>query len=232
MADQDEWTLSTSLHLILAILGWQVLTVVGLLLVGGVFRVFLPEMLVIRWGGPVAFVTLELVWLLVLGHYRWRSGVKPLWQEEELRDWRFWCLLGAAVCLCVGANLTRLWLAEGSVRLSAGDLTAGLGPVSLGPSLAIIAAAVGLAPVAEEWFFRGVVQGALTRRWGAWLAIPVTALVFGALHGLSDIWVVAVYGLVFGLLAHRRHSLTLSILVHAAVNLVALGVPLAIQLAH
>lgn len=224
-----DWTLRACLHLALAILGWHAVTLAGLFVVGQAARDLLPDAFIARWSGPATFVALELVWLGVLRQYAWRAGVKPLFQDEELRDGRFWAGLGLALALCVGANLLHMGLVQGGLHP---DLAAGLGPVQWGPSAAVMGAAVGLAPVAEEWFFRGIIQGALTRRWGASLAISVTAVLFGALHGPANMWVVTVYGLVFGWLAHRRSSLTLAILAHAAVNLVALGVPLALQIAQ
>lgn len=224
-----DWTLSACLHLALAILGWHAVALIGLFLLGQAAPGLVPDAFIARWGGPAAFVALELVWLAVLRQYAWRGGVKPLFQDEELRDGHFWAILGLSLALCVGANLLHMGLMQGDLRP---DLAAGRGPVQWGPSAAVMGAAVGLAPVAEEWFFRGIIQGALTRRWGVSLAVPVTAVLFGALHGPANMWVVTVYGLVFGWLAHRRSSLTLAILVHAAVNLVALGVPLALQIAQ
>lgn len=223
---REDWSLSACLHLLLTILGWQVLAYLGLYLAGSVLEAFLPAGFLADWDWPLGFLTLEGVGLYILYRHRSRGGVKPLWCSEELRSVRTWLLLGAAVGLCVGANLLRIWLMEGGLHLHTGNLAAEPGPVRWGPTLAIIAAASVLAPVAEEWFFRGILQEALTRRWGPAVSIPATALLFGMLHGLSSMWVVTVYGLVFGLLAHQRNSLTLSVLVHVGVNLVALGVPL------
>lgn len=223
---QEPWTPAACLHLLLSVLGWVALTGVALFMAGALVRSFLPPPVVARWQSPVTFIALEAVWLLVLSRYGRRGGVKPLWRGEELRDLRTWLLLGGAVSLCIGSSLLRIWLAEGSLGLSAADL-AGLGPVQWGPAFAVLGATAGLAPIAEEWLFRGIIQEALSRHWGPGLSILVTSLVFGALHGLTDMWVIAGYGLVFGYLAHRRRSLTLPILVHACVNLVAMGVPLA-----
>jgi membrane protease YdiL (CAAX protease family) len=225
----EMWTLSACLHLTLAIVGWLAATLGGLFLLGYAARGLIPDTLIAQWRGPATFVLLELVWLTVLRRYARRGGVKPLFQDEELRDGRFWATLGLAVALCVGANLLHMGLVQGGLGP---DLSTGPGPVQWGPSVAVLGAAVGLAPVAEEWFFRGILQGALGRRWGAHMAIPVTAVLFGALHGPRNMWVTTVYGLVFGWLAHRRSSLTLAILVHAAVNLIAMGVPLALQIAQ
>ena len=91
----------------------------------------------------------------------------------------------------------------------------------------------------EEFLFRGVLQGWLTERWrekkhGTWLAIVVTALVFGAFHfnnsshGFKDVsltnwnWqymTFATYaGLFYGALFHYTKSIWWVITLHAFVD--------------
>ena len=48
--------------------------------------------------------------------------------------------------------------------------------------VAVALAAVVVAPVAEEFFFRRVLQGWLEKVWGAWPAILVSAVIFGLAH--------------------------------------------------
>ncbi|HYF92521.1 MAG TPA: CPBP family intramembrane glutamic endopeptidase [Symbiobacteriaceae bacterium] len=229
LPDREPWTPAASFVLLISILGWLALTGMILHVAGPLLRAFLPHAVIARWGSPVTFVVLEAVWLLLLRRHHRRRGVKPLWQGAELRSPVTWLLLLGAVSLCVGTSLLRFRLAEGSFGGGAAGL-ASLGPVQWGPSLMVLAAGAGLAPVTEEWLFRGILQEALTRRWGPWLSIPVTSLAFGALHGLASMWVVAAYGLVLGYLAHRRHSLTVPIIVHALINLLAMSIPLLLAL--
>lgn len=90
---------------------------------------------------------------------------------------------------------------------------------------------VGLVPVVEEWFFRGVLQQGLVARMGAWGGIVTTSLLFALGHGGPGLsgpsWaaVVAqslVLGLAFGFARHVSGSLLAAILLHVGVN--ALGV--------
>ena len=63
---------------------------------------------------------------------------------------------------------------------------------------------VGLgAPFAEEIFFRGLTQRSLDRRWGAVVAVGVTAVFFALTHfELLQFPALLAFGLVLGVLAH------------------------------
>jgi len=98
-----------------------------------------------------------------------------------------------------------------------------LGQSSL--ELAIIGAGVGLvAPICEEFFFRGVFfQGLKARGGPPWRALVVSAVVFSAFHMDRMGFLARVeLGLLFGWLLWRTGSLWPSILAHAANNLVSL----------
>lgn len=88
--------------------------------------------------------------------------------------------------------------------------------------------AVGLVPLVEEWFFRGVIQQGLVARLGARGGVLLTALLFALGHagpGLSPAsWgaLVAqtfVLGLVFGVARHQTGSLLAGVFLHVGVNL-------------
>jgi len=99
--------------------------------------------------------------------------------------------------------------------------------------------AVGLVPVVEEWFFRGVVQQGLVASMGAVGGILATALFFALGHGAGlspQAWgaLVAqtlVLGITFGYARHRTGSLLAPILLHIGVNgmgVAAMAAPLVI----
>lgn len=77
---------------------------------------------------------------------------------------------------------------------------------------------------AEEIFFRGWLQPVLCARWGGWLGVLVTAVMFGALHlagGARSPQALAnllLGGLMFGLLALRSGGLWAPFLAHFAWN--------------
>jgi uncharacterized protein len=81
---------------------------------------------------------------------------------------------------------------------------------------------IGVAPVAEEFFFRGFIFQALRRSWGVWLAAPASGLIFGALHFQLDKLVpLAILGTALAYVFHRTRSLFPCILLHVLNNTVA-----------
>jgi membrane protease YdiL (CAAX protease family) len=95
-----------------------------------------------------------------------------------------------------------------------------LGPVALFVMVAVIA------PLLEEFLFRGWMQRSLERRTTARNAIVVTAVVFGAVHlDLFGLPLRVAFGLASGYLAWRTRSIWPSVVLHGAYNgsLVLLG---------
>jgi CAAX protease family protein len=85
-----------------------------------------------------------------------------------------------------------------------------------------------VAPIAEEFFFRGFFYGALRNWRGVLPAAIVTGLVFGAIHAGSADWEfllpLAVFGFLLCLLRERTGSLYPCIALHCANNSLAFGV--------
>ncbi len=83
-----------------------------------------------------------------------------------------------------------------------------------------------IAPIAEEFFFRGYVFGALRRWRGAWVGAAITGAIFGAIHLGSTpdaraIPVLAFLGFVLCALYIMTRSLYPSIVMHAINNCIA-----------
>jgi hypothetical protein len=82
------------------------------------------------------------------------------------------------------------------------------------------------APFFEELFFRGLVQGTLTARWGAWVGIVVQALLFGLVHldpgnGWGNVGVyliITTVGTVLGMIRHYSKRLPPGMFTHAGYN--------------
>ncbi|MGB0655567.1 MAG: lysostaphin resistance A-like protein [Pirellulales bacterium] len=83
----------------------------------------------------------------------------------------------------------------------------------------VIGAAVVAAPIAEEFFFRRILQGWLEIKFGDW-AVVVSAFCFGLAHlGQGLGWVPLIgFGLAAGYLARRRGTILPSIVLHALFN--------------
>ena len=84
----------------------------------------------------------------------------------------------------------------------------------------LLVTVVVVAPLAEELFFRGLVLQMLWRYTRhAWLAVCLSGLAFGAIHGQpQDILPLATRGVVLGYLRLRTRSLGACIIAHALFN--------------
>lgn len=125
-------------------------------------------------------------------------------------------------------NVVQAWLPAPDAPLVAEQtlerLPTGM-PLALVETLVV---AVGLVPLVEEWFFRGVLQQGLVAALGAFWGVVVTALLFALGHGSPGIspqtWLAVVaqsllLGLVFGFARHKTGSLLASVFLHVGVNL-------------
>ena len=83
------------------------------------------------------------------------------------------------------------------------------------------------APVIEELFFRGLIQGAFTRRVGPVPAIFVTAVIFSFAHVLNEGVLAPLIlfpaAIVLGYLRHRYGRLSPGMIAHSTFNAIALG---------
>lgn len=102
-----------------------------------------------------------------------------------------------------------------------------LTPTSWREGVGCVLAFVGLAPLAEEVFFRGVVFPGITRHYGhAWFAIVISALLFGVTHVEPvAIFYAALFGGGLALLTVRARSIVPAVVAHAAHNAVPLLLP-------
>ncbi|GLC27147.1 CPBP family intramembrane glutamic endopeptidase [Roseisolibacter agri] len=88
----------------------------------------------------------------------------------------------------------------------------------LGPAAVFVMVAV-IAPLLEEFVFRGWMQRSLERRTAAWTAIALTAATFGVVHGdLFGLPLRIAFGVASGYLAWRTRSIWPSVVLHGAYN--------------
>ena len=84
-----------------------------------------------------------------------------------------------------------------------------------------------IAPICEEFFFRGFFFTALRSRLGPWLAATITGVVFGAIHGASApigyLVPLAFFGFVLCVIYWKTQSLYPCIALHALNNAIAVG---------
>lgn len=85
--------------------------------------------------------------------------------------------------------------------------------------IVLVLVVVVAAPLAEEVFFRGLLQRTLLRRFPVWPSMIATALVFGLSHFQPlQFPALAAFGLVLSVLAHRSGRLGRSIWAHVGFN--------------
>lgn len=78
---------------------------------------------------------------------------------------------------------------------------------------------VGIAPITEEFLFRGIILQRWATKWGIRSALIASSIVFGILH--ANFVGLSIFGLVMGLLYLKTRSLAVPIACHALNNAIA-----------
>ncbi len=168
------------------------------------------------------------LWLGLLGmpllsaHFRGNGARRDFGLWTTLRDAPIGLAIGIA-CQFVLVPLVTLpvmWLADASqeelerpARELSDKATDGLGVFLL-----VLVVVVG-APLAEEVFYRGMLQRAMARKLPIWPTMIITSLLFAASHGQAlQFPALAAFGLVLSYLAHRTGRLGRSIWAHVGFN--------------
>lgn len=125
-------------------------------------------------------------------------------------------LAGAALApaLYLGITLAMMALPEAWMD-SYAEASASVGDGGVGGAIAVVL----VAPVVEEFIFRGLIMTRLARAMPGRLAAALSAAVFGACHG-HPVWFAYAFalGVVFGLMDLRLGSIWPSILAHMVFN--------------
>jgi membrane protease YdiL (CAAX protease family) len=130
-------------------------------------------------------------------------------------------VVGGMVPIVLG--VLAIWATTGftSTHGTATDI-AGIKPEGTAGWIVVILLVVVGAPIIEELFFRGLVQGAFMRRIGTTPAIFVTALIFCAAHTLNEgpiaPMILLAPALVLGYLRVRTQRLAAGMVAHATFN--------------
>jgi uncharacterized protein len=155
---------------------------------------------------------------------------RPLPQQFGLRPTRLLPAIGWMAAAFVSFYVvTAAWVAIAGANPDDDQLTKQLGVDRSTVAMLAVALLVSVvAPVCEEFFFRGYFYGALRNWRGMWPAAIITGLVFGAIHaGSADIAFLlplGFFGFVLCLLRERTGSLYPCMALHCANNSLAFGV--------
>jgi hypothetical protein len=133
-----------------------------------------------------------------------------------------WAALAMATFYVIALSYVALFNPEGEQTV-AEDLGADKSTFALVVAGFVV---VVLAPIAEEFFFRGFFYRALRTRMSVWAAALIDGAVFGSIHyagsdTLSLLPVLAVLGVIFCLLYERTGSLYTVIALHSLNNAIA-----------
>ncbi len=160
----------------------------------------------------------------------WVVATRRYWYGGPWR-WRLW-FKGVAGGLGFGAVLTIIgvamqqWLGR-ALPSDAKDLMGPVGHVP-GPLIAMLLVITLLAPVMEEWFFRGTLQTSLARAVGAPMAIGIVSVLFALAHELDSpqplahpwLWApILPLAVLLGIVRVRTDSMSGNIGLHMGFNL-------------
>ena len=157
-----------------------------------------------------------------------RGGVGAAWQRLGLR--RFapsglgWMLLALFVYYLFAGLFSQLVLQPEQEDISS-DL--GVGDENLLVAITAVVLIAGLAPIAEELFFRGFVFSGLRSRMTMLPAALISGLVFGLVHaptGITTVVPLAVLGAVLAWLYDKTGSLWPPVIAHVLNNALALAI--------
>lgn len=160
---------------------------------------------------------------LVSSRFRGNGPVRDLGWTMRWRDVPSGLAIGVACqfVLVPIVTLPVIWLSgadtdelERPARQLTDKVSSGAGGVIL-----LVLVVVVMAPLAEELFYRGLLQRTLVRSTAPWISIVVTGVVFGASHFQAlQFPALAAFGIVLSVIAHRTGRLGMNTWAHVGFN--------------
>ena len=178
---------------------WIGLQTIGVLLVS--FQIQNPN---------VSILSSQVIMLLIALTLKRKS--KIVWNDKERVN----------IIFVIGAVLTGIGLAffspiSGVMQILTGNLGA-QGPGSITASFMIFAL---LAPVAEEFFYRGIMMNLLRTRFGAGKVIFISSLLFAVAHFSAFMWIhTFVCGMLCGYYYYRSGKIVVPMIIHFVNNFI------------
>lgn len=134
-----------------------------------------------------------------------------------------WTAIAAPVLLFLSWALGEVYVRLVPVPPTSFDPFAPLMQTPLG-RLSVTVLAVGVAPVLEEFFFRGLIQRSLERRAGAARGILAASLLFALIHFLPWVFPLHLFlGAAFGYVVYVTRSIWSGVALHAVNNAAAVA---------
>jgi membrane protease YdiL (CAAX protease family) len=162
--------------------------------------------------------------------WRWgqaAQGAAPWWRVDGIRTGKFLSLLllGAAGGLGLGLFAHGYVAVLQHIPTSAEIIRRSQEQMAKIPNLKLSYAvmAIGFAPFAEEYLFRGLLFRALDREWGGWRAVVGSAAFFAIYHPALSWPPVALLGIANALLFKKTGRLAPAVVFHMIYNAVVLA---------
>lgn len=171
--------------------------------------------------GVVSFLTIALPFALFLVVGKRRLVDSILVEKTGVLHGLLLAFAGLFVCIIMNipANIISTLLEE--LGLNGATNTESMTVNSLWDIITLCLSVVFIAPLAEEFAYRGVTV-AVMRRWGDWAAVLFSALIFAFAHfSFQAMPVVFMGGLVMALLYVWTRNIWVNVLVHFLNNLIA-----------
>jgi CAAX protease family protein len=182
-------------------------------------------------------ITAVLVLWLSRRHKEWRAAMAFPGRDRAPRDLLFGLVAGAilvpAVGLVAGALTEFLHEVVGHRVSTPEQIAPGL---SVGGAVMLVVLACVVAPITEEFFFRGVLFRTVRDRHGFWAAALASAIPFGLSHYVPSPWIDALLlqltmvatGIGLAWVYERRGTIVSSMAAHMAFNVIGVITILAV----
>jgi uncharacterized protein len=167
-------------------------------------------------------MSIGLLWLYLKKPERLTALGLDRWSKESLGKTLAYAVVLIGAALAFNYSYETYVVPDVKMQEQLRQLFAAIPKTAFNTALLFFAGAI-LAPIVEEILFRGLLQSALAKKLPIWAAIGISALLFGAVHfDLYALPVLALMGVIFGILYHLTGSLRVTILAHLINNSAAL----------
>jgi membrane protease YdiL (CAAX protease family) len=160
---------------------------------------------------------------LIVGVISWlwarRTGIAVLPATSAAPVWRPLVLSLIVTCLTglVWISVLRHFQVLGSASVNLFSASGGYESWLMAGMIILVA------PLFEEWVFRGLLYQSLRRTWGVAASVGLSSLLFTVIHPLESSVAVLVLGIVTALLVEKTGRLWPSMLVHMGYNAFVMG---------
>jgi len=189
----------------------------------------MPPVVYYLFSSVMSFLTLVLPFTLFLAFGKRRLVDSILVEKTGFLNGILLAFAGLFVCILMNIPANALSAIFEEFGLNGATNTDTMVVTSTGDVLALLLSVVFIAPVAEEFAFRGVTV-AVMRRWGDWPAVFFSGLIFAMAHfSFQALPVVFTGGFVMALFYVWTRNIWVTVFVHFLNNLVA-TLPLIVEL--